>query len=95
VQWPAARCRRVSYGETDEPARPIASDRGTTKRRGLDATDLAVLEMLRGHPDTAARHLARQHRVSPRIVSRRLLNLRAFGLVRVDGDGLWTAVSAA
>jgi hypothetical protein len=28
-------------------------------------------------------------------VSRRLLNLRAFGLVRVDGDGLWTAVSAA
>jgi DNA-binding transcriptional ArsR family regulator len=86
----------VSYGDIDPPvAAVIPDDHGVVKRGGLDATDLAVLEMLRGDPETTARNLARRHRLSPRIVSRRLLHLRAFGLVRVDGDGLWTAVNPA
>lgn len=93
VQWPSARCRRVTHAETTE-ARATASlpcRREAARERALDGTDTAVLEMLRRRPEVAARELAQAHGLSPRTVSRRLLHLHARGLVRTDSEGLWTA----
>ena len=96
VQWPSARCRRVSHGETTEAQATASSSDGpeSVMRRALDATDAAILEILRRRPEVAARALAQEHGLSPRTVARRLLHLHALGLVRADSEGLWTAVDS-
>jgi hypothetical protein len=94
VQWPSASCRRVSHGETNAPA-SIPNARVPERRCRLDATDMAVLEMLRSRPEAGARALAQEHGLAPRAVSRRLLHLNALGLVRADRNGLWTVVDPA
>jgi DNA-binding transcriptional ArsR family regulator len=94
VPWPSASCRRVSYGEADGPA-STPGRRAPVQPGGLDATDLAVLELLRRRPEVGARALAQAHGLAPRTVARRLLHLNALGFVRATRDGLWTVVDLA
>ena len=95
VQWPSARRQRVTYGQTDAPAMASMPSRpDIVKRPGLDATDVAVLEMVRSRPQAGTSELAQEHGLPRRTLSRRLLRLNALGLVRANREGLWTAVDS-
>jgi hypothetical protein len=96
VQWPSPRCRRITQGEGDAAdAARLAERHDTVKRRGLDASDAAVLHRLRSRPGAAARTLAHEHGMSPKTMTRRLLHLHRLGLARADRDGVWSAVDPA